>query len=222
MAMTTFDTSERQEIEELLPWYVTGRLSASDHDRVAAYLEQHPDVKTSIAIAHEEASSNAAANLALPAPSADALARLMRSLPGQSEPATVTPSWFERLAARLSAWVASLSPGQLGMAAAALITLFLAQAVTIGTLIGDRSGVYQTATGPNEPPPANAVELLIGFKAEATMAETSAFLKDNGLTLIDGPRAGLYRVRATGSAPAPELAARLKSAPVVATVLPGR
>lgn len=218
----TFESVERQEIEELLPWYVTGRLDARDHARVAAYLERHPELAASFAVAHEEADVTTAANTALPGPAPDALARLLRSLPVQPQHDIMRASWLDRVVERLSAWVGSLTPPQLGMAAAALITLFLAQAVTIGTLIGDRSGVYQTATGPKQPPPADAVELLIGFRAEATMAETSAFLKDNKLTLIDGPRAGLYRVRATGTTAAPELVERLKTAAVVATVLPGR
>lgn len=218
----TFDSAERQEIEELLPWYVTGRLNARDRERVSAYLERHPEVASSLTVAHEEADITSAANAAIRGPAPDALAKLMRSLPVQPSSVTLSQSWFGRAVERLGAWVGALTPPQLGMAAAAVITLFLVQAVTIGTLIGDRSGVYQTATGPKEPPPANAVELLIGFKAEATMAETSAFLKDNGLTVIDGPRAGLYRVRAPATTAAPELAERLKSASVVATVLPGR
>ena len=55
------------------------------------------------------------------------------------------------------------------------------------------------------------------------MADTTAFLKDNGLTLIDGPRAGLFRVRAAGgSAGAQLVGERLKASPVVAVILPGR
>jgi anti-sigma factor RsiW len=213
----TFD-KERQVIEELLPWYATGRLPQREHDRVAAYLLRHPEVEAGLLAAREEAVVATAANEALAGPSPGSLDRLLRSLPVQPQRAYDAPSWLERLAD----WVASLTPSQLGMAAAALTAVFLAQAVTIGTLIGYRPSVYETATGPNEQSPATAVDLLIGFKPEATMADISAFLKENGLTLIDGPRAGLYRARATGATTAPQLAERLKSAAVVATILPGR
>lgn len=208
---------ERQEIEDLLPWYVTGRLSARDHDRVAAYLARYPEAAAGLSAAREDMAASVAANEVLPGPAPTVLDDLMRSLPDQPQRAYGEPTWLERLAD----WVASLTPTQLGMAAAALTTVFLAQAVTIGTLMGDRPGVYETATGPKEQVPAGAVELLIGFKAEATMAETSAFLKDNGLTVIDGPRAGLYRVRAVKGT-APDLVERLKSGAVVATIVPGR
>ena len=46
--------SEREEIEMLLPWYVTGKLDAADTARVEAYLAQHPDMLHQLAIIAEE------------------------------------------------------------------------------------------------------------------------------------------------------------------------
>lgn len=218
--MSSSSHDDKQDIEDLLPWYITGRLSPVERGRVEAYLERHPEMQRVVALARAEAAANVADNEALRGPDPAVLDRLLHSLPEQ-RPArgAPAPSFLERL----SAWIASLSPSQLGLAAAALGTIFLLEAVTIGTLIGTRTGVYETATGPTEPPPAGAVELLIGFKPEASMADTTAFLKDNGLTLIDGPRAGLFRVRAaSGSAGAQAVAERLKASPVVAVILPGR
>ena len=45
----TFDDPERQEIEELLPWFVTGRLTSREHERVAQYLERHPALASGLA-----------------------------------------------------------------------------------------------------------------------------------------------------------------------------
>lgn len=215
---TNHRDGEREAIEELLPWYATGKLSGSERKRVEDYLERNPDVRRGLIAAKEEVAITTAANEALGGPDPEGLKRLMQALPAQHRAvaAPKTPSVFERLAH----WLAELQPAQLGLAAAALITLLVGQAVTIGTLVGTRPGVYQTATGPTERPAANSVELLIGFKPEATMADTTAFLKDNGLTVIDGPRGGLFRVR--GPAGAGSLADEIKSSAIVATVLPGR
>ena len=38
------EDAERQEIEKLLPWYVTGRLGRAETSKVESYLGQHPDV----------------------------------------------------------------------------------------------------------------------------------------------------------------------------------
>lgn len=214
--MISSTRDDDQNVENLLPWYVTGRLSVEDRARVESYLTRHPEAQRRVAIAREEAAANVAGNKVIAGPDPAALDRLLQSLPEQRP---VRRAAASSLLERLAAWV-SLTPAQLGLAAAALGTIFLAQAVTIGTLIGTRTGVYETATGPTELP-ANAVELLIGFKPEATMADATAFLKDNGLTLIDGPRAGLFRVRAARTAEGvPALAERLKASPVVAAVVP--
>ena len=36
----------REEIEKLLPWYVTGRLDQAETDKVESYLRQRPELAT--------------------------------------------------------------------------------------------------------------------------------------------------------------------------------
>lgn len=208
-------------IEALLPWYVTGRISAADRQRVELYLQRRPEGRAALRVAQEEAAANVAANEALPGPGADNLGRLLAQLPARAGAANAGPS--RTLVERLLQWISDLSPQQVGLAAAALITVVALQAVTIGTLMGTRPGVYETATGSKAHPAAPSVELLIGFKPEATMADTAAFLKDNDLEIIDGPNAGIFRVVARSEvASSAALVDKLRTSPLVAIVLPGR
>ena len=48
---------EREEIEMLLPWYVTGRLDRADRARVEGYLARHPDVAAQLDLVRPSASS---------------------------------------------------------------------------------------------------------------------------------------------------------------------
>lgn len=213
--------ADRADIEELLPWYATGRLSSADQRRVEAYLDLHPELHAGLVVAREEVAANVAANTELEGPDTTNLQRLLQRLPAQdvSRDAFGLSSMLDRV----WDWLAELSPQQLGVAAAALITIVALEAVTIGTLIGTRPGVYETATSPTEPAAGATVELLIGFKPEVTMADATSFLKENGLMIIDGPRGGLFRVQArAGSASAVVLADTFRSSPLVITVLPGR
>src|SRR5687768_14432843 len=73
--------AEREEIEMLMPWYVTGKLDPSDRARVEAYLAAHPEVARQLDLARAERDEAVAANEALGWPSPAATERLMASLP---------------------------------------------------------------------------------------------------------------------------------------------
>ena len=62
MTETQEKFSEREEIEILLPWYVTGRLDAAETARVAAYIERHPDVRSQLGLVREEQTATVAGN----------------------------------------------------------------------------------------------------------------------------------------------------------------
>ena len=54
MSRETNPMRERDDIELLLPWYVTGRLSAEDRARVEAWLQRDPDLARQLPLAAEE------------------------------------------------------------------------------------------------------------------------------------------------------------------------
>ena len=55
MTQETEILSEADEIAALLPWYVSGKISANDKARVDAYAKAHPEVLDHIALARDEA-----------------------------------------------------------------------------------------------------------------------------------------------------------------------
>jgi anti-sigma factor RsiW len=186
--------NEADEMSALLPWYVTGEISAGDRARIERYAERNPAFAAEIALAREEADAVFAANQAI-APPDGALDRLRQSV-------AATPS--ARLAAvqsslidRAGAWLAAFTPRQLayaGMAAALAITV---QAASIGTLLtsGAPGSGYQTASGPAGVV-ADGTFALIVFAPEAPASAIQSVLTESGIAIVDGPRAGgFYRVR---------------------------
>jgi hypothetical protein len=186
--------SERDEIEALLPWYVTGRLDPRERRRVERYMEAHPEMGAHLALAREESEVTVAANEAIPAPSPHALDRLRRSVAAtpRRRPAGAL---FAQLSETFRDWLAGLAPPQFALATALAALLILAQAVAIGALVLERAGApaYQTAGGGKSA--EKGIELLVGFSKTATIGDIDALLKQIDATVIDGPKAGLYRLR---------------------------
>ncbi len=194
MADETERPSERDEIEALLPWYVTGRLDAATRARVDRYMREHPETEAHLALAREESDATITANEAIKAPGRDALDRLRASVAAtpRRRPLGAT---LGHLVERFAEWVAGLAPPQLALAAAVAALLVMLQAAAIGALILERAGAptYQTAGG--GPTTEKSFELLVGFSDTATMGDIAALLKRLDAVVIDGPKAGLYRLR---------------------------
>jgi anti-sigma factor RsiW len=192
MTSETEILSEADEIAALLPWYVSGKISAADKARVDTYTKAHPDVLRHIALAREEADSVFADNSAIQAPR-DGLARLQKSL--AASPRAKLHAVQASVIDRFGQWLVSLAPRQLayaGMAAAALLVM---QAATIGSRITQPGGSYSTASG-DKPSTAQGAFALVAFQPAAPLSTVSAFLADSGFAIVDGPKSGgMYRVR---------------------------
>jgi len=68
---------EREEIEALLPWFVTGKLAEAERVRVELYLAEHPDVARQVALAREESVETIAGAESFGVPSRASFDRLM-------------------------------------------------------------------------------------------------------------------------------------------------
>lgn len=213
--------SERDEIEALLPWYVSDRLDAKSRARVDRYMDSHPEVRAHLTLVREEADAAVAGNQAIAAPGPDALARLRASV---AAAAPRRQSFFAQASERFADWIASLAPPQLGMVAAAAALVLMLQAAAIGALVMQRAGepAYQTASG--DEVAGDKIELLVGFSEQATMGQISSVLKEIDAVVADGPKAGLYRLRLPDRGEEVRAAAieRLQQSGVVTIVLPGR
>lgn len=212
--------SERDEIEALLPWYVSGKLDATERARVERYVEAHPEIHSHLALAREESDVALAANEAIAPPGPRALDRLRTSIAAAPRRRPLFAQIFERLAD----WISGLAPHQLALAAAAAALVFMLQATVIGALVLERAGAptYHTAGGDDIA--GDTFDLLVGFSETATVGQISAVLKQLDAVVVDGPRAGLYRLRLPDEGDEARKAAieRLQKSGLVTAVLPER
>ena len=79
----TGNGAEREEIEMLLPWYVTGNISDDDRARVDSYLADHPEIGRQLELAREEMDETVALNESLGTMPAGALDSLRSRLLGR-------------------------------------------------------------------------------------------------------------------------------------------
>jgi anti-sigma factor RsiW len=183
---------EREEMEMLLPWYVTGRLDAADLAKVEAYLAAHPEVAQQLDLARTERDETVAANEALGLPSAGATARLMASLPA------ARPGWAVMRALRdglqqVGDLLAAPTANAVRWAALAAAVLIAVQGVAIVSLLNERAGTYQTASGGQG---GEGIALLVTFADDAKATAISQLLTDLDGSIVDGPKAGgVYKIR---------------------------
>ncbi len=191
--------SEREEIEMLLPWYVTGKLDAPDHARVEAYLAAHPDMRAQLELIEDERFATIMANEALPGMKPGALEALHEAIEAEK----TTADRARQQASGLFAWVTDLftapTPSAVRWAGAAAAVLLVAQAVAIGSLVSTNSGrtdpSYTTATGSKQGT-ATGTRVLVQFSPTASAERISAALQAVGAEIVAGPKSGgVYEVR---------------------------
>jgi hypothetical protein len=84
--LTAFDRFE-SEIELLLPFYVTGRLSLRDVQRIEAALREDPSLRAKVALVREERAAVVLQNEELGEPAANATRRFLTKLAAEPRPA---------------------------------------------------------------------------------------------------------------------------------------
>jgi len=190
---TKHESAKRDEVEMMLPFYVTGQLDHAEADEINEYLKHHPDVAHQLDLIRAERESTAAGNaiyVSRPARSFDRVAAMIGKAPAQ--PARAAGSgldWIKRLFAMPS------SP-TLGFVGAAAAIVILLQAATIGTLVvAQYTGIFTGASGGNGTVDAGTT-VVVRFADYASAAAIADVLSGLGVKIIDGPRGGkLFTVR---------------------------
>ncbi len=187
---------EREEIEALLPWFVTGKLAEAERVRVELYLAEHPDVARQVALAREESAETIAGAESFGVPSRASFDRLMVEVGRQERRQAGLLQSFAPYLERIADWIGGFSRMQLGGLAVAAALLLAVQAVTVTYLMTGGGATYQTASGPSDIAPARGTFALVTFKPAATAQEITAMLAEVGAQVVDGPKAGgIWRVR---------------------------
>jgi anti-sigma factor RsiW len=194
---TNLQLSEPDEIEALLPWYVTGKLTPEESARVARYLETHAEAATHVQIAQEERAEVIAANEMLGLSSSRAFERLMASASARPQRRTLSSlvtKWVEQF----GDWLESFTPVQLSAIAVAAALVLLIQAVSIGLLLVERPAgeSYQTASGPRASSTTTGTFAIVSFVPGASIGDVAAFLSEIDAEIVEGPKGGgIYRLR---------------------------
>jgi hypothetical protein len=177
---------EREEIEKLLPWYVTGKLGLSDTSKVERYLALHPDALPQLQLIGAEWQETMRANEAMGWPRSGMSDRLMTSLPRSA-----TPSRGQSLFATFGQFFRKHPALETQWAALAMTLLVLAQAAFITVLL-TRAPTYRLAAGAQ----GDGAAALIAFADDAKASDVARFLADFEATIVDGPKpGGVYKIR---------------------------
>ena len=220
--------TEREEVEMLVPFYVTGRISDEDARRVDAYLKRNPDFAEHIELVRDERAATVAVNEALGFPSARSADRVFEAIDAEPAPMQARARAASRgLMASVRDFFASPTPRAVRYAAVAAAAVVMIQAAAMMTMVsGPQSGApqgYQTASGPGSTVKAAA---LLAFQDTATLADMTRVLKGARAKIIEGPVAGGFYTIAftqedlTDAAKAEKLSALAAQSGVVKRVLP--
>lgn len=184
---------EHDDVDGLLPWYVTGRLEAADAARVEARLARNPDELRRLALVREEADESILANEAIRVRSAYHANRLLAEVARREAPLT---SAVAGLWQRIGTMLALPSAGAVRWAAAAAMLLIAVQAGALATLIaGSPAARYAPASGSPATADQGAVALVV-FAGHASAAAVVDLLAAHDISIVHGPDgSGAFTVR---------------------------
>lgn len=202
---TNTKLTERDEIEAMLPWFAAGTLNRKDTARVEAALKSDKALAQRFELVREELGETIRVNEDLGAPSSRALKALFEKIDREAPRQQVVSF---NLLGRISEFVASFSPRTLAYAGAVAALALVLQAGVITNLVTNRGDAnYKTVSVD----PGQGAFALVRFAPNATAADITKFLEDNKAVVVDGPKAGMYRIRlAVTGMPKEELARIIK------------
>lgn len=214
MTDTIANDPQRAAIEELLPFYANGRISAADKARVEKALGNDPELAMRLEIIREDMAETALLNESLGAPSPRVLDKLMAQIEAEPRQAPLLMRARGGFLTWLGQLLAAQPPRRLAYASAAALALIAIQGAAITGFALRGGGGFQTASAPGGQ--ASERYVLLSFKPEARAGDIAAFFKRYDAAVVDGPRAnGYFKVRVGDASLTPAqvdaIAARMKN-----------
>jgi hypothetical protein len=195
MAMSNEITphSTDEEIQMLLPFYVTGRLDRGDVDKIDEHVSRRPMVARHLSLIRDERAGAVAANEAFAARPARNFQRLATAIAVRPAP---TVRRDDRLSDRIKRFFemqASTSRGWIGAAAA--LVIMVQGAALAALVVTPYSPTFTAASGGREATGA-ATLVVVRFAEGATTSAVTEVLAGLDMAIVDGPRSGgLFTVR---------------------------
>ena len=192
MTNTAGHDFDRTYIEQLLPWYVTGKLEASERAEVENALKHFPELRAQLELIQAEIANTVKLNEAMAMPRAGATERFMGLVQKDMQrPAPVKSAPFKGLLE----WLALQLAGPPRWAVTAAVLAIVVQAALISALVVERqeSGFHTAGGGKTL---SEVTLVLARFSDGVTMAVLTERLAALGIAIVDGPKAGaLFTLR---------------------------
>jgi len=195
-------TTEHEDIWNLLPWLVNGRLSETDCRRVEAHLRVCSSCRDECAV-QRQIYQVVAADVAVEQMPTAGLNKLRQRLESyESAGAAHSESDAAPRAESRSSKRAAIWRSPRGSIAASVVGIAVALGIATALLWnrtwhGAEANYYTVTTAPSQP--ANAVIRAV-FAPAVTLSELQALLDDAHLRIVSGPtEAGVYSLAMTGS-----------------------
>ena len=196
---------EPQDVEELLPWYVTGRVTREEARGIEAALKTMPDLAEKLAAVQRERDAVARGSEAVEPPPPENLQRLLQQVETMRqarvpkiEPAASGADWLASVFGRRVVW-------QVAFAAACVAIAFM------GARLYEPGDSATFGTAANIAASDAGATLVVTFLPTAPNADMSALLTSLDAVIVDGPKPGnAYVLRLPSSDPADVAAAMEK------------
>ncbi|MEQ1650263.1 MAG: hypothetical protein ABL898_16915 [Hyphomicrobiaceae bacterium] len=174
---------QREEIEMLLPWFVTGKLDAIDRARVETWLAQDPVMKRQLGLIEEDRELSIRINEAVNAPRTLTVERSMAAVFSGAMTGLRRPGagYLERV----RTFFAQPTAQGLRWAAAAAAIVIVAQGIWLSSLLTGES--YVTASSS---PSAASATAIVKFQDSARATDIVAALQALNMSVVDGPKPG--------------------------------
>lgn len=200
--------SKREEIEMLLPLYVTGTLSSEEQVMVEAYLQENPDIEPQLDLIQQEREASIAIHEELGTLPSGALNKLHEKLDVLEQQHSTMRTGSSH-SVRTNSLLQSLKTffleltdfntnlGKIAVAAAVLV--IIVQTSIIGSFMTapSRSGSFETASRTETATNITAgTSLLIAFTETSTTQDIVSLITEFRGTIISGPTEdGFFTVR---------------------------
>lgn len=190
------ETSEREQIEALLPWHAAGTLSRREAERVERALAGDRELAREFEMVREEFHETIHLNESLGSPSTRAAEKLFAAIEVEGARAPRRRSFD--IGGRIAAFLSGLAPRTLAYAAAAGALAIVVQAAVLTdfAVTSNRTGSsFGLASKSSSDGPA----IMVRFTPQATASEITAFLGAYKAEVVGGPRSGnFYQIRVAG------------------------
>lgn len=174
---------EPQDVEELLPWYVTGRVSREEARGIEAALKTMPDLAAKLAQVQREREAVSRASEAVEAAPPETLQRLLQQVETtrqwrvpRIESHGEAGGWLKAAMGRNAVWQTAL--------AAACVAIVALGVQLYNVPAPDQFRVASNING------AGGATLIVTFQPAATAAEIGTLLSGLGAKIVDGPKPG--------------------------------